>query len=143
MERGRFYFLSFRLGLFDSSRRLGGGEKDVWGRRRDDDDACVREKEGGRRAMTVLKKKRTPRASPLDEEIRRASLRNARDAGGRTAAGTRAFDMYNIIFIPLLVINFLRRSSFFRLLSLRSPFFFAPIFFPSFFSSCPSLRIQA
>ena len=66
--------------------------KRIWGRRRDDDDACVREKEGGRRAMTV-KKKRTPRASPLDEEIRRASLRNARDAEGRTAAGTRAFDM--------------------------------------------------
>ena len=63
--------------------------KRIWGRRRDDDDdddACVREKEGGRRAMTVKKKANTTRLAAGRGDP-------TRDAEGRTAAVTRAFDM--------------------------------------------------
>ncbi len=111
--------------------------KRIWGRRRDDDDdddACVREKEGGRRAMTV--KKKSEHHAP-----RRWTRRSDARRGGKNGGGNKGLRHVKY-FYSSLVINFLRRSSFFRLLSLRSPFFFAPIFFPSFFSSssCPSLR---
>lgn len=134
-ERGRFYFLSFCCLVFSSPLDDLVGKR-IWGRRRDDDDddACVREKEGGRRAMTV--KKKSEHHAP-----RRWTRRSDARRGGKNGGGNKGLRHVKY-FYSSLVINFLRRSSFFRLLSLRSPFFFAPIFFPSFFSSssCPSLR---
>ena len=86
-ERGRFYFLSFCCLVFSSPLDDLVGKR-IWGRQRDDDDddACVREKEGGRRAMTVKKKANTTRLAAGRGDP-------TRDAEGRTAAVTRAFDM--------------------------------------------------
>ena len=97
-----------------------------------DDDVCVREKEGGRRAMTVKKKANTTRLAAGRGDPTRVASKRAR-RGGKNGGGNKGLRHVKYYFYSSLVINFLRRSSFFRLLSLRSPFFFAPIFFPSFF----------